>query len=303
VEVLIMNSFNMRDQKVIGIDIGATKIHIGLVQDGNIIQEVKFSTSSQAPKDQIIAELIKGIEALIDPEVIGIGIGVPGLVDETEGIIYDLQNIPSWQEVHLKAALEGVFKVPVFLSNDGNSFVLGEKIYGQGKAYKNLLGITLGTGFGTGIVIHGQLYSGTLSSAGEFGGVPYLDQTIEDYCSGKFFINKFGVPGDQLQQRAEAGEADARAIFQQYGTHLGKALHTLLYALSPEAIFLGGSVAGCYGLFQEAMQASLQTFPFKRVLARLVIQPSTLQNAGILGASALVAMRSEAQVSLQPSLF
>ena len=298
-----MNSIIMRDQKVIGIDIGATKIHIGVVQEGNIIQEVKFSTSSGAPKDQIIAELIKGIEAVMDSEVIGIGIGVPGLVDEAEGIIYDLQNIPSWQEVHLKAALEGVFKVPVFLSNDGNSFVLGEKIYGQGKAYKNLLGITLGTGFGTGIVIHDQLYSGTLSSAGEFGGVPYLDQTIEDYCSGKFFINQYGVPGDQLQQRAEAGDAEALAIFQQYGSHLGKALHTLLYALSPEAIFLGGSVAGCYGLFREAMEASLQTFPFKRVLARLVIQPSSLQNAGILGASALVAMRSEAQVSLQPSLF
>ena len=293
----------MRDQKVIGIDIGASKIHIGLVQEGTIIQEVKFATSSRAPKDQIIAELIKGIEAVMDSEVIGIGIGVPGLVDEAEGIIYDLQNIPSWQEVHLKAALEGVFKVPVFLSNDGNSFVLGEKIYGQGKAYRNLLGITLGTGFGTGIVIHDQLYSGTLSSAGEFGGVPYLNQTIEDYCSGKFFINQYGVPGDQLQQRAEAGDADALAIFQQYGTHLGKALHTLLYALSPEAIFLGGSVAGCYGLFREAMEASLQTFPFKRVLDRLVIQPSSLQNAGILGASALVAMRSGVQVSLQPSLF
>ena len=299
----MMNSIIMRDQKVIGIDIGASKIHIGLVQEGNIIQEVKFATSSGAPKDQIIAELIKGIEAVMDSEVIGIGIGVPGLVDEAEGIIYDLQNIPSWQEVHLKAALEGVFKVPVFLSNDGNSFVLGEKIYGQGKAYRNLLGITLGTGFGTGIVIHDQLYSGTLSSAGEFGGVPYLNQTIEDYCSGKFFINQYGVPGDQLQQRADAGDAEALAIFQQYGSHLGKALHTLLYALSPEAIFFGGSVAGCYGLFREAMEASLQTFPFKRVLARLVIQPSSLQNAGILGASALVAMRSGVQDSLQPSLF
>jgi glucokinase len=286
----------MRDQKVIGIDIGATKIHIGVVQDGRIIREAKFSTSAQAPKDQIIAELIQGLEPFVDAEVMGIGIGVPGLVDETEGIIYDLQNIPSWQEVHLKAALEGVFKVPVFLSNDGNSFVLGEKIYGQGKGYSNLLGITLGTGFGTGIIIQDQLYSGTLSSAGEFGGVPYLDQTIEDYCSGKYFLNTWGVAGHVLQQRAAAGDAEALDIFRQYGAHLGKALHTLLYALSPEAIFLGGSVAGCFGFFQEGMQASLQTFPFKRVLARLVVQPSSLQNAGILGASALVAMRSELTV-------
>jgi glucokinase len=293
----------MGEQKVIGIDIGASKIHLGLVQGGRILQEAKFSTPAQAPKDQIIGELIKGIEQLIDPEVVGIGIGVPGLVDETEGIIYDLQNIPSWQEVHLKAALEGVFKVPVFLSNDGNSFVLGVKIYGEGKPYRNLLGITLGTGFGTGIIINDQLYSGTLSSAGEFGGVPYLDQTIEDYCSGKFFVQNFGITGDRLQQQALAGDAQAIAIFQQYGSHLGKALHTLLYALSPQAIFLGGSVAGCYDLFSEAMHQSLQTFPFKRVLARLVIRPSTIRNAGILGASALVEMRSEVQTGLQPSLF
>jgi glucokinase len=293
----------MHHQKVIGIDIGATKMHLGLVQNGHILQEARFSTSAQGPKDQIIGELIRGIEQLMGPEVVGIGIGVPGLVDETEGVIYDLQNIPSWQEVHLKAALEGVFKVPVCLSNDGNSFVLGEKIYGQGKAYKNLLGITLGTGFGTGIIINDQLYSGTLSSAGEFGCVPYLDRTIEDYCSGKFFLQQYGVPGYQLQEQAQAGDPAAVAAFHQYGDHLGRALHTILYALSPEAIFFGGSVAGCYDLFQEAMHQSLQAFPFKRVLARLVIQPSTIKNAGILGAAALVAMSRETPPRLQPTLF
>ncbi|MGV3503611.1 MAG: ROK family protein [Adhaeribacter sp.] len=293
----------MRDQKVIGIDIGATKMHLALVQEGQILREHKFATSAQAPQQQIVSELIGGIEVLFEEGVSGIGIGVPGLVDETQGIIYDLNNIPSWQEVHLKAALEAVFKVPVLLTNDGNTFVLGEKIYGQGKAFKNLLGITLGTGFGTGIVLNNQLYSGTLSSAGEFGGAPYLDQTIEDYCSGKFFQQQYGLPGQQIAEKAQAGDAQAREAFRCYGSHLGKALHTLLYALSPEAIFLGGSVTGCYPLFADAMHQSLQTFPFKRVLQQLVIQPSTIQNAGILGAAALVEMKSEAAVSLQPSLF
>ncbi|MGV3642066.1 MAG: ROK family protein [Adhaeribacter sp.] len=293
----------MRDQKVIGIDIGATKMHLALVQGGRILREHKFPTSAQAPKDQIIAELIAGIMELFDAGVSGIGIGVPGLVDESQGIIYDLNNIPSWQEVHLKAALEGVFKVPVFLTNDGNTFVLGEKIYGQGRAYKNLLGITLGTGFGTGIVLNNQLYSGTLSSAGEFGGAPYLDQTIEDYCSGKFFQQQYGEAGQQVAEKALAGDARAQEAFRSYGSHLGKALHTLLYALSPEAIFLGGSVTGCYSLFSDAMHESLQTFPFKRVLEKLVIRPSTIENAGILGAAALVEMKKEATASLQPSLF
>lgn len=99
----------MRDQKVIGLDIGGTKVHFGLVQNGIILDELKLPTPTRATQDRILAELIAGIEALMAPEVVGIGIGVPGLVDEENGIVYNVQNIPAFQEVPLKNTWKIIF--------------------------------------------------------------------------------------------------------------------------------------------------------------------------------------------------
>ena len=281
----------MDNQKIIGIDIGATKIHVGMVQNGEVTDDVTFATPSQAPEKEVVDEIIKGIEKLISPDIAGIGIGVPGLVDEEQGVVYDLWNIPSWKEVYLKKYLEDHFSKPVHITNDANTFVLGEKIYGKGRQFKNLVGITLGSGFGTGIVIHDQLYSGTLSSAGELASIPYLDSNLEDYCSGKFFRKQFNMEGGEVHALAQKGDEKAKDILTQYGGHLGNALKTILYVLSPQAILLGGSVSGSYEFFKDGLDASIDKFPFKRVTSRLTIEPSSIKNASVLGAAALITMR------------
>ncbi|UOG77515.1 ROK family protein (plasmid) [Hymenobacter tibetensis] len=281
----------MGTTKQIGIDIGGTKIHIGVVQQACIIQEIQVETSATASKEQILQELVDTIKIVIDDEVSGIGIGVPGLVDEKNGIVHNVQNIPSWQEVGLKQHLAEHFHQPVYMTNDANAFAIGEKIYGKGKAFTNLVGITLGTGFGTGIIINNDVYSGTLSSAGEFGSIPYRDKTIEDYCSGKFFSQRFNLSGTACHSLAKQGEAGALKAFAQYGEHLGNAIKTVLYALAPEAIFLGGSISKCYEFFQESMYESIQAFPFRLVTNRLVVAPSELGNAAVLGAAALCALK------------
>lgn len=273
---------------IIGIDIGATKTHIGVVKDSRVIEEITFPTSATAPKNQIISEIIQGIEQVTTSGFSGIGIGVPGLVDEEKGIIYDLWNIPSWQEVHLKKALEDHFKIPVKITNDANTFVLGEKKYGKGKSFKNFVGITLGTGFGSGIIINHELYSGTLSSAGELADLPYLDKTIEDYCSGKFFQNKYGLEGRKVHEMAKAGDPEAFKIFNEYGNHLGNAIKLILNVLSPEAVFLGGSISQSFSFFEDSLREKIATFPFKRVIKNLEIAPSEISNVAILGSAALI---------------
>ncbi len=281
----------MSVKRIIGIDIGATKVHLGVVENGEIINQLKFPTSAQASKEQIIQELIEGITAFVDPEVMGIGIGVPGLIDPERGIVHDVQNIPSWKMVPLKDILEAHFKIPVVVTNDANTFALGEKIYGKAKKYKNLVGITLGTGLGAGIIINNQLHAGAYSCAGELGGVSYLDATVEDYCSGKFFKNKFGMGGKDLLSLAEAGNSKALDIFDQFGTHLGNAIKQTMFILSPEAVFLGGSVSNCFPFFKEAMWKTVDTFPYKLVKEQLVIETSSLPNAAIFGAAALIQMQ------------
>lgn len=278
----------MKGQKTLGIDIGATKTHMGLVQDGNIIDELKFPTASQAPQEEIVADLINGIEKLLDDDTRGIGIGVPGLTDEEKGIVFDVQNIPSFKEVALKSQLEDYFNKPVFMTNDANTFVLGEKMYGKARAFKNVVGLTLGSGLGSGLILNNNLYSGTLSGAGELGGIPYLDKTVEDYCSGKFFQQQFNLDGQDVLELAQKSDSHALDIFQQYGSHLGHLIKMILYTLSPEAIFFGGSVSKSYEFFKDPLCNELKSFPFKRIIGQLVIAPSDLANPAVLGAAALV---------------
>ncbi len=283
----------MANQKIIGIDIGGTKVHIGVVQHGEILQELRIPTAAQGSREELLADITQGIRQVLDPEVVGIGIGVPGLVDEQNGIVFSVQNIPSWTEVHLKQHLEEAFGLPVYMTNDANTYALGEKVYGPGKPYQHMLGVTLGTGIGTGIIANNTLYSGAFSCAGEFGGMPYLDKTLEDYCSGKFFLQAYGMPGDELQALASTGDARALEAFQQFGHHLGNAIKVMLYALSPEAIFLGGSVSHCYPFFEAAMRKSVADFPYKVVSDKLVIEQSEIKHVAVLGAVALFRMRHQ----------
>ena len=276
------------NNKILGVDIGATKIQVGIVEDRNLLKEIKFPTLSGSSKEDIMKNLIEGIESLGTHEYKGIGIGVPGLIDEENGIVYDLLNISSWKEVHLKKRLEDHFKIPVKITNDANIFALGQKTYGEGRDLKNFVGITMGTGFGTGIIANGELYSGSLSGAGELGSIPYLDKTIEDYCSGKFFSVENGLRGSEVFSLAEKGDQKALLIMEEYGKHLGEAIKIMLYILSPEAIFLGGSVSNSFKYFEPALRKSISGFPFKRILDQLIIKTSDIENIAILGAAALI---------------
>lgn len=292
----------MQADKIIGIDIGGTKIQIGLIQAGQIINQVKLTTSAQAAQNQILDDIIAGIKQLIDDSVVGIGIGAPGLIDEEAGIIYQVQNIPSWEKVPIKQYLESHFAKPVYITNDANCFVLGEKLYGQAQSYKNVIGLTLGTGLGGGIIANNNLYSGTLSSAGEFGGIPYLNKTYEDYCSGKFFQQQYGLEGTEVLALATKGDAHGLAIYNQFGRHLGEVVKFILYAFSPEAIFLGGSVSNGFPFFKAALELSLEDFPFKTVLNKLVIAPCAIDHVAVLGAGALCQLRLAQKAELEEAI-
>jgi glucokinase len=278
----------MANQSIIGVDIGGTKIHIGKVENGQITKELRLPTLAMRTENEIVQDIIKGIEQIIDPNTIGIGIGVPGLVDEEKGIVLDLTNIPSWKETHLKSHMESHFKTMVRVTNDANCFAIGEKTYGRGQKYHNLVCLALGTGVGAGIIVNDKLYTGTLSMAGEFGGINYLQHDYEYYCSGKFFTECYGENAKILYDKAISGNVKAIQIFDEYGEHLGNLIKTILLTYAPEAIILGGSISKTLQVFQKAMTESLQSFPYKRTLDRLVIDVSSNEQIAVLGAAALI---------------
>jgi len=277
----------MHHKHVIGIDLGATNISAGRVESGKIEDWIEFTVSAEKEENVIIQEIITAIEKVRTSSIESIGIGVPSLVDTKNGIVFEVQNISSWKEVHLKEVIEGIFKVPVYINNDANCFVMGEKYFGEAKDFTNIVGLTLGSGLGGGIIINNSLYEGQNCGAGEFGALPYLDGIMENYCSGQFFARVYNKKGKEMFALAKSGEKTAIKAFREFGYHIGNAILNVMYTFDPQVIILGGSVAESYNYFKETMFETVNTFPYKKSIKNIVIKKSKQKNIAVLGAAAL----------------
>jgi glucokinase len=277
----------MNDKKIIGIDLGATNIRGGLVT-GVKLSEIKTRRiNSSGSVGEVLEDVYAIIDGLFDHKVAAIGIGVPSVVDVELGIVYDVQYIPSWKEVHLKKIIGERYRVPVFVNNDGNCFALGEYYFGKGAGSENMIGLAIGTGLGAGVIIRHRLYAGPNCGAGEFGMADYLDHCYEYYCSGQFFQNVYNVDGQEVFENAKSGDARARQLYREMGMHLGNAIKMIMYTYDASLIILGGSVRFAYPFFQETMWQRIHTFAYTKSIGKLRIELSELENSGILGAAGL----------------
>lgn len=277
----------MKDIKVIGVDMGASNVRAGLVQNGKVIKLAKAALPDSKEYDLVMQTIFDCIDQVFDPEVRGIGVGVPSVVDRASGVVYDVQNIPSWKEVPLKAVLEERYSCQAFINNDANCFAIGERLFGKGQQYKNFVGVAIGTGIGGGIINNGKLLLDVNCGSGEFGEIPYLDSKFEDYCSGVFFRKKHNSDGETIFNLARSGEASAIKIANEFGSHLGKLIYSIILAFDPEAILIGGSIAKAYDIYKEAIFSELAKFPYPRTIKKLTIECSDISDIQILGSAAL----------------
>jgi len=272
----------------IGVDIGGTKISAGLVDDGIVKKNSIIPTPATSLEAAVMMAVILAVRDVWSDEAIGIGVGVPGLVDIENGIVYDVHNIPSFKNVRMKEQLETVFSIPVHVSNDANCFVAGVKHFGEGKPFKNLVGLTLGTGLGGGLIINGKLYEGVGSGAGEFGYVPFRDGILEHYCSGQYFDRFYQMDGQRLFEKARSGDQNALRIYGEYGKNLGEAIKIVANVFAPEAVILGGSISKSFLYFEKSMWETIFNFPYANVVEKLVVLPAKNPNIAVVGAAALV---------------
>jgi len=277
----------MAGDVIVGVDLGGTNVRAAAVRDGKIVARAVRRISGKAAEEVVLGEIFETIDEVIGGEVSGIGIGVPSVVDVERGIVYSVENIPAWREVPLKDKLESRYGCPACVNNDANAFALGELHFGKGRGYRNMVGLTIGTGLGAGIIIDGRLYSGPNCGAGEIGSIPYRDATVERYAAGQFFQHEAGAGGDVVFERALRGDAEALRLFHAFGLELGHAILTILYAYDPELIVLGGSISRAYRFFEAGMRERLKSFAYQHVLETLVIAPSETEDAATLGAAAL----------------
>lgn len=272
----------------IGIDLGGTNVRMGVVNNGVIVKKISERCKADQPEDVVIKQLTDMLYQIISPEIESIGIGVPSVVDAQKGIVYNVMNIPSWKEVHLKEILEKEFNIPVFVNNDCNCFALGEYHFGEGAGSKDLVAVALGTGVGSGIIIDGKLYNGGNTGAGEVGCIPYLEYDYESYCSSSYFTRVHGITGKDAFEKAKANEdVDSIILWNQFGHHVGDLMKVILFAYDPRVIILGGSIANAYEYFAPAMMDSLDSFPYPETVKNLKIYTSKVEDVAILGASTL----------------
>lgn len=271
----------------IGVDLGGTKVRAALVQGQKVTKSHTLAVSATAEKDIVINEVMTAIEEIITPTVSVIGVGVPSVVDVEKGIVYDVQNIPSWDQVPLKELLKARYDLPIFIDNDANCFTKGTHKLGVAQGFSQVAGLILGTGAAAGMIINDELYQGSNCGAGEFGMIPYLDHHYEHYCSGQFFQTYFGKSGAQLFEDALGQDSTAIKAFNQFGQHLGHLITTILYSFDPEIIVLGGSVSQAFPWFQKEMWKVLDQFAYKKTISRIQIEVSKNPDIPVLGAAFL----------------
>src|SRR3989338_8856518 len=185
----------------VGVDVGGTNIKFGLMaQSGRIFARTRLSTKSfMRDRNRLIGAVIDTITHLLKihhiqkQQVLGIGLGFPGLVDFQKGFINYLPNVPGWQNVPIKQLVQKRLNIPTYVDNDVNLITLGEWQYGVGKNFKNIVCITLGTGVGGGLILNNKLYRGEGYVAGEVGHMLYNGSEFEKY-----------VGNEQLKKRAKA---------------------------------------------------------------------------------------------------
>ena len=277
----------MDNKNIIGIDMGGTNVRAGLVCENELTQIISKRINSQVTSDEVLQQLFSLTDELIDNNIESIGIGVPGLVNAEEKMVYDVVYIPAWKKIPLQQLMQDRYQIPVYVENDANCFALGEYYFGKGQGYHSMIGLTLGTGLGSGLIINKKLYAGKNGGAGEFGMIDYLDKTVEYYASGQFFDNVYKINGEEVFKKATEGNTDAIKMYEEMGTHLGNAIKTMLYSLDVELIVIGGSVRFAFPYFSATMWQQIKTFGFQKAVEHLKIEVSQLENSGILGAAAL----------------
>jgi len=281
---------------IIGVDLGGTNIKTALVTlNGKIIKKYEIPTGTKKGTKAIINNIISSIKHVQKGKIIGIGIGSPGPLNYKTGVITNPVNLP-FQNTPLKKIIEKKLKLKTYLDNDANCFALAEAVFGQGKKYENVVGITLGTGLGGGFIINKNIYRGR-NNAAELGHTTINHQGPKSKCGNNGCIETLvaarGITRlyDKnsnpylIYKQALKGNKKAIKAYENMGHYLGIGLTNIIYSLDPDIIVIGGKISNSWKLFSKSMNKEVKERYFSNPCP---IVKSSLKDAGILGAAALV---------------
>ena len=315
-----------KEPVVVSLDLGGTNARLALVgRNGDILARWEWATATMPDQDTLVATLAADLAvcqekaAELGAEVKGMGLGVPGRVLPQEGRVAFSPNLPALNDCLLVPRLQPQSPWPLFLENDANLFALGEHWLGAGDRHDQMLGITLGTGVGGGLILNGRLWSGTAGTSGEIGHITVDPDGKKCHCGNRGCLETMASgfwavawAKEQLAKGAgswlrELYEADPDALggetlvvaalqrdslalkaFERVGRSLGQAIAGVVHLLGLSRVVIGGRFARAWEVFElylrEELYRRLTLFPREA----LSVVPAKLgDDAGIIGAAQL----------------
>jgi glucokinase len=278
----------------IGVDLGGTNLRIAAVDEqGRLMEKVTLGTKTVLGRDHVLNDMCEAIRHASDKykgagELLGVGIGVPGIIDMQTGMMRESPNLPGWADYPVRSEIEKRLGAPVILENDANVAALGEKWLGAGRHVGDMAMLTLGTGVGGGLVLGGKIWHGMTGMAGEFGHMTVDPEgqlcgcgnhgCLEQYASAtaimrmaREMIATGAAPGlakaasadpefsaREIYNLAIQGDEQARRIFRRVGSALGIALATMVNGLNLEMYVIGGGVCSAWEAFSPTIFEELR---------------------------------------------
>jgi len=308
---------------IVGIDIGGTKVKLGVLDiEGTILDKWEISTNLADNGAYIVEDMWSSLARhplLADlGSVLGIGVGAPGFVDAHSGNVYEAVNI-GWKDFGLGDLLRGKCEVPVFVENDANIAALGENWRGAGNQAKDLIVVTLGTGVGGGIIANGEILHGINGTAGEIGHIVIDPQGYACNCgrtgcldtiasatgiarqameelslepTGKLadlYARQGAIGAKEVFALAEAGDPSCIRVIARVADKLGIALANAAATINPSKILVGGGVSQAGDWFLADIRTAFVRHSLARIGTITRIEYARLGNdAGMIGAAYMV---------------
>jgi glucokinase len=283
-----MNKFS------IGVDLGGTNLRIAAVDDqGTLVEKVTLGTQVSLGRDHVIGEMCDAIERLSSKyqnsaPLLGIGVGVPGIIDIETGLVRASPNLPDWVDYPARAIIEQRLKTVVILENDANVAAFGEKWLGAARDYADVAMLTLGTGVGGGLVLGGAIWRGANGMAGEFGHTTVEPDGHPCGCGNRGCLEQYASATAVVRMAREAiainpksalasaassnsefsakliynlaiqGDEDARQIYRYVGRCLGIVLSSLVNSLNLPIYVIGGGVSSAWEAFSPSIFEELR---------------------------------------------
>lgn len=295
-------------KQYLGVDIGGTAVKLGIVaENGTILQRTEQSVSFDGYQTPILTTVQRACESFLEkyePQALaGIGVSATGQIDSIHGVVAGTcGNLPGWTGSPIRAALHDAFSLPVTVANDANCMLLGEAWVGAAKGYTDVIGITLGTGVGGGILTGGKLLSGARGLAGEIGhfrlhaadGVPCTCGARgcwESYAATTALVQRAKMQNDAwcdgrtIFTAVQQGDSRAQQILNNWIDEIAQGLAGLVHIFNPQLILIGGGVSAQQNLLIAPLSQKIKASVMPAFAQDLEIRAAALHNdAGLVGA-------------------